>query len=139
MRQDIRDAMNIVGHGVDLVGLSRVAGLFDDSVVGETLIDWLTEMERAESPSARGPRVAYVAGQIAMKEAVVKALGTGLIGEMTWTEIEVLRNPAGAPVIRLYGAVGDRADELAITAWHGSISHTDDYAVASVIAVRESD
>ncbi len=116
--------------------ITRVDALLGTPPAGEALTDWLTQTERNQSPDARGPMAAYVAGQIAMKEAVVKALGTGLVGEMTWTEIEVLRNSAGTPMIALSGAVRARANELDITAWHGSISHTDEYAVASVIAVK---
>lgn len=68
-----------------------------------------------------------------MKEAVVKAFGTGF-GRISPIDIEVLRDEVGKPYICLYGEAKKAADERAIKAWHVSISNTDTLAMAYVIA-----
>ena len=126
--------MRIVGHGVDIVKVAKVQLLLDHAEE-ETITDWFTGSERVQAPTAEGPRAEHFAGQVAAKEAIVKALGTGLIGDMAWTEIEVLRRESGAPNVTLYGAVQEAANQRRIATWYVSISHGDEYAVASAIAV----
>jgi holo-[acyl-carrier protein] synthase len=65
---------------------------------------------------------------------VVKALGTGFAGDITWRGIEILRKESGAPYVRLSGEVKSFADSLRITDWAISISYCGGIAMASVIA-----
>ncbi len=80
-----------------------------------------------------GDRPQSLAARWAAKEAVAKALGTG-IGPVAWTEIEVLENEARAPVLRLSGDAAALADELGLTEWAISLYHTGDLAIAFVVA-----
>ena len=64
----------------------------------------------------------------------MKALGTGWRGQIAWTDMEVLNDGAGKPVLTLTGESARIAAELGITRWHVSISHTDSLAMASAIA-----
>ena len=75
-----------------------------------------------------------LAARFAAKEAVAKALGTG-IGPVSWREIEILRGPARQPMLHLHGAARRLAEEQGLTLWSLSLSHTHSVAVASVVAL----
>jgi holo-[acyl-carrier protein] synthase len=83
-----------------------------------------------------GRNLASLAGRFAAKEAVSKALGTG-IGLVAWREIEILHGPERAPVLHLHGAAAGRAQDLGLCDWSISISHTRAYAVAVAVGVGE--
>ncbi len=76
---------------------------------------------------------ASLAARFAGKEAVSKALGTG-IGEVGWQEIEILRGPKGEPVLYLTGKARQLADEMGLQNWAISLSHSRRYAVAVAVA-----
>jgi holo-[acyl-carrier protein] synthase len=78
-------------------------------------------------------RVPELAARFAAKEAISKALGTGLVG-ISWVEMEVLGDRRGKPQVTLYGRALARAQELGLTEWAISLSHSDDSAVAFVVA-----
>lgn len=75
-----------------------------------------------------------LAARFAAKEAVAKAFGTG-IGQVTWTEIEILRDDQGAPVLVLHGKARELAITLGLAHWSLSLSHTREHAVAFVVAL----
>ncbi len=77
--------------------------------------------------------VPELAGRFAAKEAVSKALGTGLVG-IAWHEMEVRCDPLGKPHVRLYGRAAARAQALGFAEFAVSISHSREYAVAMVVA-----
>ena len=83
-----------------------------------------------------GQNLASLAARFAAKEAVSKALGTG-IGPIAWHEIEVLRGEARQPLLHLHGEASRRADSLGLSTWSLSLSHTQAYAVAMVVAIGE--
>lgn len=87
-----------------------------------------TERERyAGKPSS-------LAARFACKEAVMKLLGTGRNG-VSWQEIETLSQPGGKPVVHLYGQAQIKASELGITEIAVSLSHSKEYAIASVSSI----
>lgn len=79
-------------------------------------------------------QVPSIAARFAAKEAVAKALGTG-IGIVKWHDIEVMRGPSGEPILHLGGSAEKLASELGLTAWSLSLSHTRTHAIAMVVAV----
>ena len=81
-----------------------------------------------------GDKPASLAARFAAKEAVAKALGTG-IGTVHWKEIEALRGDAGEPVLQLYGKAAQLAKERNLDEWSISLSHTKIYAVAVAVAI----
>jgi holo-[acyl-carrier protein] synthase len=85
----------------------------------------------AEIAYCRG-RVPELAARFAAKEAVMKALGTGIRG-VAWRDIEVLPNPRGKPLIGLYRTAAQRAGEIGLHELDLSLSHSRAYAVASVV------
>ena len=118
--------------GVDLMEIERVAEVVRRH--GERYLERVyTEAELAQSHG--NPE--YLAGRFAAKEAVAKALGTG-IGKVGWQEIEVLGDEQNAPTVNLSGAARDRSDELGLTEWSVSISHSMTHAVAFAVALGAS-
>ncbi len=74
-----------------------------------------------------------LAVRFAGKEAVMKALGTGIRG-ISWREIEIMSRPSGEPVVNLYGKAKVKAASLGLDRFAISLSHSREYAVATVVA-----
>ncbi len=127
--------MRIIGHGIDVV---KVAGIKEelDSPTKKWAERFCSPDER-EQADETPMHYRYYAGRFAGKEAVVKALGTGFVGDITWRDIEILRRESGAPYVRLSDAVLAFAEDLSITDWFISISHCGELTMASAIAVGE--
>jgi holo-[acyl-carrier protein] synthase len=81
-------------------------------------------------------RVSELAARFAAKEAVMKALGTGIRG-VGWRDIEVLPNRRGKPLVFLYGRGAARAERIKLRALEISLTHSKEYAIASVVGERE--
>jgi len=124
----------IVGHGVDVADVERVRRLLA-AMEEDFLLGTFTRAERSVECQEHD-RAPFFAGQLAAKEAVVKALGTGFTGEISWQQVEILRRDDGRPEVRLRGAALAEAERLGIECWLLSISHTDTVAFASALAVR---
>jgi holo-[acyl-carrier protein] synthase len=77
-------------------------------------------------------RVASLASRFAAKEAATKALGISMRG-MSWQEVETLANPSGQPVVYLHGKAQSRAEEIGLKELAISLSHSKEYAIASVV------
>lgn len=113
--------------GVDLIDIERVR--VAAARHGERFYTrFLTPAERAYCAD----RPERLASRLAAKEAVGKALGTG-IGDIRWIEIEVLSDPRGRPILTLHGDAARLAAELGVTAWDISLSHTATQALAFVV------
>ena len=123
--------MQNLRSGIDLVETSRLEGV-DPLIRGRFLrrIFTLRELEEANDS------LLHLAGRFAAKEAVVKTLGCG-IGPVSWQEIEIRRGQFGEPVLVLSGKARQLADDLGLTTWTVSISHTKTYAVAVAVACGE--
>ncbi len=123
--------MPIIGHGIDLVEIARIARMREDH--GDHFLERVFTPAEREYCLAHKRWEEHLAGRFASKEAVLKVLGTGWRGQIAWTDIEVVNDGAGKPGITLTGECARIATELGITHWHVSISHTREHAMASVI------
>ena len=74
-----------------------------------------------------------MAARFAEKEAISKAIGTGLVG-ISWREMEILGDRRGKPMVSLSGRAQARADALGLDEWAVSLTHSDSQAVAMVVA-----
>lgn len=122
----------IVGHGVDIVPVERIARSLEK--FGDRFLQrCFTDGERTYAMSSKTPSV-HLAARFAAKEAALKALGTGWRSGISWTDVEVVRLPSGAPRLRLHNEAARIAAELGAAKWWLSLSHTKTDAIASVIA-----
>ena len=114
--------------GVDIIEIARIARALDR--FGNRFL------ERVYTPAeiiyCRG-RVPELAARFAAKEAISKALGTGLVG-ISWREMEILGDRRGKPMVSLSGRAQARADALGLDEWAVSLTHSDSQAVAMVVA-----
>ena len=127
--------MSVIALGIDLVEVSRLRAMLErhEDRFKQRIF---TAGEIAYCDSCAKPEMHFSA-RFAAKEAVAKALGTGLADGVIWTEIEVLRAANGAPSLVLHGGALARADVLGIRAWRISLTHTDQMAAASVAALAD--
>lgn len=123
----------IVGVGLDLVEIERVEALLGRH--GEGFLDRVLHPDenRARVDTPQGPT--HLAGLFAAKEAVMKALGTGMAGA-AFSEIAIRHTDGGQPFVELGGATAKKAAELGVTSWQLSISHSKLTAGAVAIALR---
>ncbi|MGW4563723.1 holo-ACP synthase [Streptomyces sp. NPDC004561] len=77
----------------------------------------------------------HLAGRWAVKEAVIKCLGTGMTPRMEWTDIEVVNDRGGRPRVRLHGEVESVAQALGMHHIDISLSHSGGLAVAHAVLV----
>ncbi len=125
----------IIGMGTDIVQIRRI-----DLTVkryGDKFLNRIfTPAERAAAEKlAPSKQTAYYAKRYAAKEAISKALGSGIGHLAMWREIEILNNAAGAPVLTVTGQTADTLHKLAGgVAVRTFVSLSDDEAaVATVI------
>ena len=127
----------VVGIGVDAVDVARFRGILARRP--GFAARFFTETEQADARRAPDPTES-LAARFAAKEAVMKALGTGL-GGFALTEVEVRRGAgegasAGAPSLALHGAAAALAAQCQAGRFHLSLTHTAEVAVAFVVAER---
>jgi holo-[acyl-carrier protein] synthase len=118
--------------GIDLIEIFRIEKAIERW--GETFLRRIYtdgELEKYHK------KPASLAARFACKEAVMKLLGTGRNG-VSWREIETLSHTSGKPVVNLYGRAQSKADELGIREIAVSLSHSKEYAIASVSSISES-
>ncbi len=113
--------------GVDILELDRLKRVLDSW--GQNFLDRIYTPK--EQDYCKG-RIAQLAARFAAKEAVMKALGTGIRG-VGWKDIEVTRERGKAPQITLHHRALVRANKMGVHQVAISLSHSRDYALASVV------
>ncbi len=121
----------MIGIGTDLVELERFRTVLERTPGIRTRT--FTEGERAYADSKNDPTERY-AVRWAAKEAVMKAMGVGL-GEVTMSDIEVVRAENGAPSIVLHDTAAAKAAEAGITEFKITLTHTESMAQAIAVAL----
>jgi holo-[acyl-carrier protein] synthase len=115
----------VIGIGTDVLEVARMQAALERT---PTLRDRLfTPAEQAVRTPAR------LAARFAAKEAVAKALGTGITG-FAFRDIEVVGDQDGRPEVRLHGAAAEAATARGVVRVHVSLSHTGVVAVANAVA-----
>lgn len=119
----------IVGVGCDIIEIERIAR----AIKSESFIRRVFTAEEAAYCQRRGQQAAAsFAARFAAKEAVLKALGTGL-REGSLQEIAVDNDGLGKPLVQLSGHFAMLAKQLGVKNIQISLSHSKDFAVAYVI------
>ncbi len=119
----------ILRTGVDLIEIARI-----EEVIARHGKHYLERVYTSLELEQCGKRTESLAGRFAAKEAVAKALGTG-IGDVAWKEIEILGDEQNAPTLTLRGAAEKKAKELGLITWSVSISHSQSHTVAMAVAI----
>jgi holo-[acyl-carrier protein] synthase len=126
--------MNILGIGLDATDIARVAELLDR--YGERFLHRVfTSGEIAYCTKRRNP-APHLAGRFAVKEAAMKALGTGQSQGVLWKDIEVVRL-GGPPRLHLHGGAARRADTMKVTRSLVTITHSETLAMAQVMLLGD--
>lgn len=125
----------MIVHGIDLVEISSTARLLGDPT-GQFLQRCFTAQEQLSAGNG-ADRAARLSGRFAVKEAVMKALGTGFAEGLGFLDIETVTLASGAPSIVLHREALRRAELVGISSWLVSTSHEGDMAIASVIGLAD--
>ena len=125
--------MNVVAHGIDLVDCRRLAEVVARH--GDRFLRRIFTPD--ELAYCRGHRreTEHLAGRFAVKEAVLKVLGTGWRNGIRWSDIEVRNAPSGRPAVTLRGRCREIADQQGIGDILVSISHVETHAIASAVGL----
>jgi len=121
----------ILGIGVDIVEVKRIAEMYEKQ--GDAFLEKCFTPAEVSFCMDRKNWDQSLAARFSAKEAGMKALGTGWAHGVSFTMIEVVREKPGAPELRFHGKALELAEEMGVTNFWVSISHTDQYAVAQVI------
>ena len=123
--------MGVLGLGVDIVEIARFAAAMERG--GQRFLDRLfLPSEQAYCSPQREPARCYAA-RFAAKEAIAKALGTGIGAQLGWRDMEVCRRENGAPHVVLHGTGAETAKTLGVSEVLLSMSHSEHCAVANAI------
>src|ERR1700740_449056 len=121
----------IIGMGIDVEEVERVRGAMERQ--GERFLRGVfTEKKGGYCEQVTGKAERY-AGRFAVKEAAMKALGTGWSRGVRWVDIEITRLRGGRPTLELKGEARKIADRLGVKNIAISITHTSKQAMAQVI------
>ena len=125
--------MNILGIGIDIIEIDRIEKVlkrtprFLERNFTEKEIEYFKENNfRSES----------IAGNFAAKEAISKAIGTGIRG-FNLKDIEILRDDLGKPIVNTYNNLNDICIKYSVKEIKVSISHSENYAVANCLIITE--
>lgn len=125
--------MSIFGIGIDVVEIARIERSVER--FGDRFTDRIfLAGELAYAGKMKHPP-AHLAARFAAKEAVSKAFGTGIGGQVGWRDIEVGRKASGEPFITLHGNGRDWARRMDIVEVLVSLTHTEHYAAAQAVAL----
>lgn len=120
----------VVGCGTDIIEVERIARAAAKPRFVERVFS-----SREQTALARRGAQSWAA-RFAGKEAVMKAMGVGWSQGAAFSDIEILNEANGRPVVRLKGRAQELARERGIGVFHLSLSHARAYAVAMVVAVE---
>jgi len=122
--------------GVDMVEIERIRQSIDrcgDSFIRRVFTD--EEIRYCES--RKNGRYESYAARFAAKEAVSKALGTGLSGGVTLKGIEMVNDAGGKPVVHLYGSTREHYERMGGVSMDISLTHSRSYATAFAVILTK--
>ena len=124
----------IYGIGIDLCSIRRVQNIkdlnkFANKILTSDEIEYLDTLDQKNS-------VNYLAKQFAAKEALSKAIGTGLTGDVKLNLIEIDRDQSGKPYIKMNDHMKTLLSKIGVNSTFVSLADDSDFAVATVILER---
>lgn len=123
----------IYGIGIDIIEVERIATSIKE--FGERFLQRIfTEDERAYCLEQHDA-APYFAARFAAKEAIAKALGTGIGKDVSWLDLEIRRAASGEPSVHLSGNAAIFCQQRGIGEIKISLTHARDYAAANALAL----
>ncbi len=126
--------MNILGIGTDIVELERISALLER--FGQKFVHRILTIDEQKSFEGSSNPVSYLAKRFAAKEAVAKALGTGIGQTLAFNEISVTNLPSGQPTVSFIGRSKETVDKRNIKEVMISLSDEKAFALAFVIITK---
>lgn len=125
----------IFGIGIDIVEIPRIAASIQE--LGDRFLQRIfTRSEREYCSRYQNP-TPHFAARFAAKEAIAKALGTGLGKDVSWLDLEIRRTEQGAPYLHISGNAAAFCEKNGIGEIKISLTHTSEYAAANAVAIRK--
>src|SRR5438876_7631400 len=121
-----------IAVGIDIIEVGRVRKVFESH--GERFLRRVYTEKEVQQCRGKATRLA---GRFAAKEAISKALGTGLHG-VAWREMEVVQLRSGRPTVTLRGNAKRRAEFLGLSAFDVSIADLAEFSIAIAVAIQTS-
>ena len=118
----------IYGVGTDILDNSRLSDYEKSTKLASKILS-ITELNIYQELT-KSQAVKYLAKQFTCKEAISKAFGTGIRGDVVMSNMEILRDNQGKPYLNALGKLRDYMDSIGITATHCSISDTNLHTIA---------
>jgi holo-[acyl-carrier protein] synthase len=121
----------IFGIGTDIVEIERIKKIssvdkFAKKILSQNELDIFNELSKDK-------KTFFLSKQFAGKEAVSKALGTGVGKEVSMKNIEILRDNKGKPIFNAIDELETYMSYLGITKTHVSLSDESNYVIAMVV------
>jgi holo-[acyl-carrier protein] synthase len=121
----------IVGMGIDIAEVKRIKAVIESQ--RERFLRRVYTVDEVAYCEQFKNKYERYAGRFAVKEAAMKALGTGWSRGVRWADVEVVRQRGGRPTLALKGEAKKIADVLGVKNISVSITHTAEQAIAQVI------
>ena len=126
--------MKIIGTGIDIVEVSRIANTYEkyeENFASKILHD--DEMNELQTSPHK---ISFLAKRFAVKEAFVKALGTGIRDNVNWRKMQVEHDERGKPSLSFTASFAQEinADSLDV---HISVSDEKEYVVAHALITEK--
>lgn len=132
--QDWSKLPAVVGVGTDILAVARIEAVY--SRLGQRFVDRILTPPESDLWRQRGQSVNFLAKQFAAKEALAKALATGIAKGVGFQQLQILRSEAGAPVVELSGIARQRLAELGGTTAMVSLSDEQELILAFAVLGR---
>lgn len=124
----------LVGVGIDLTEVAKIKKVFGNNQALREGVFTAQELDASWNRKNPYPSLAAV---FAVKEAVFKALGRALAGEMDWQDVGVVSGSAGKPTLRLCGKTAHLAQAMGVIRHVLSLSHTKEHGMAVVLLMAK--
>jgi len=126
--------MNLFGIGIDVIEIDRIRSSVNE--FGESFLTRIFTKEEREYCEKNKKSEIHFAARFAAKEAVSKALGTGIGKDVAFTDIEIVRKSSGEPEVKLTGNAKKFAEKMGVSLVKISLTHAEHYAAANAVAMQ---
>jgi holo-[acyl-carrier protein] synthase len=123
--------MSVIGIGTDIVEVSRLISM--SSAVRDKLAHRTLTPREYQTYQQHPHQIAFLAKRWAGKEAVAKAIGTGIAQGVSFQHIEIVSLENGKPTLLLTQHALQLAQQLGASHWHISLSDEKSYAIAFAV------